>query len=118
MDIPVTNNLGLGVSAAIMLVGGLPHGAFDIALAQAILRLTARAAAVAFIAYVGVAATMIVLWHFAPIFALALFLAFSAVHFGDDWRMLDAGLLRTMSGVSIICVAAFFNSSAVAGPGG
>lgn len=114
MDIPVTNNLGLGVAAAVMLVGGLPHGAFDIALAQAILRLTGRAAALAFIAYVGVAASMIVLWHFIPILALALFLAFSAVHFGDDWRMLDTGLLRTMSGASVICVAAFFNSSAVA----
>jgi Brp/Blh family beta-carotene 15,15'-monooxygenase len=107
-----------------MLIGGLPHGAFDIAIAQAALRLKWQIAALIFGAYIGVAGLMLGLWHISPISALALFLAFSAIHFGDDWDMLDNGLLRTMAGASVICVAAFFNPAAVsdlflamAGPG-
>lgn len=120
----VAGSLSLSLAAALMLIGGLPHGAFDIAIAQAALRLKWQIAALIFGAYVGVAGLMLGLWHISPISALALFLAFSAIHFGDDWDMLDNGLLRTMAGASVICVAAFFNPAAVsdlflamAGPG-
>ena len=63
--------------------------------------------------YVAVAGGMVLLWAGAPILALSLFLSLAAVHFGEDWRMLEAGLLRTMAGASIICIPAFAHPDSV-----
>lgn len=103
----------LSLAAALIIIGGLPHGAYDIALAQETLRLKWQSAALLLGAYIAVAAFMLALWSWAPIAALSVFLIFSAVHFGDDWQMLDAGLLRAMAGASVLCVAAFFHPDAV-----
>ena len=106
LDVPLTGNGFLALTAVLMLIGGLPHGAFDIAIAQSVLKLQPSAAAAFFLAYVGVAAAMMVLWAVAPVTTLCLFLALSAVHFGEDWRMLDSGLLRAMAGASVLCIPA------------
>lgn len=111
----LSSSFQLSLAAALIILGGLPHGAYDIALAQAALRLRWQAAALLVSAYIGVAAVMVALWSFAPIAALALFLIASAVHFGDDWQMLESGLFRAMAGASVACVAAFAHPADVTG---
>ncbi len=92
--------------AGLILLGGLPHGAFDIALATRAWRLGHRATAAIVGAYLGVGAAMALAWFATPSLALVLFLGFSALHFGEDWTMLEAGLLRAMAGLSVIASAA------------
>jgi Brp/Blh family beta-carotene 15,15'-monooxygenase len=107
-----TNMLLVG-AASLMLLTGLPHGAYDIAVAMSLLRLKRVRAAIFVGAYLLVAAAKLALWLAAPVAALCLFLAFSAVHFGDDWRMLESGLLRTLAGAAVLCVPAFAHPEAV-----
>ncbi len=107
-------SISLMGAAVVMLLGGLPHGAFDIAIARQTLRLGPLHAAMLFFAYVAVALAMALLWIFAPLVALTVFLILAAVHFGEDWLMLDVGLLRIMAGASIICTPAFFRTADVA----
>lgn len=121
---PLGSNGVLAAAAALMLLGGLPHGAFDLALAQRALRLGGLSAAGLLSAYLGVGGIMIALWSAWPVPALGLFLALSAVHFGDDWAMLESRLLRTMAGAALLCVTAFAHPQdvsalfvAMAGPG-
>jgi Brp/Blh family beta-carotene 15,15'-monooxygenase len=113
LDLPLTDNGYLAAAAGMMLLGGLPHGAFDIAIATSTLRLRRSAALLLLACYIAVAGGMLLLWAGAPILALSLFLSLAAVHFGEDWRMLDAGLLRTMAGASIICIPAFAHPDSV-----
>jgi Brp/Blh family beta-carotene 15,15'-monooxygenase len=107
-------NLLLVGAASLMLLTGLPHGAYDIAVAASLLRLKRARVAIFLGAYLLVAVAMLALWSAAPVAALCLFLAFSAVHFGDDWRMLESGLLRTLAGAAVLCVPAFAHPEAVA----
>ena len=113
LDLPLTDNGYLAAAAGMMLLGGLPHGAFDISIATSTLRLRRSAAMMLLVCYVAVAGGMVLLWAGAPILALSLFLSLAAVHFGEDWRMLEAGLLRTMAGASIICIPAFAHPDSV-----
>lgn len=111
---PIKGDVPSALATTLMLAGGLPHGAYDIALASRTLRLSPRAAFTLLVAYVSVAGAMLLLWQAAPLVALALFLTLAAVHFGEDWQMLSSGLLRVMAGASIICIPAFFRPEEVA----
>lgn len=102
------------VAAGLMLVGGLPHGAFDIALATRAFNLGWTAALAVVGLYLLVASVMALAWLVAPILALGVFLAMSALHFGEDWSMLDDRFLRAMAGLSIICAAGIGQPEAVA----
>lgn len=53
------------------------------------------------------------MWAIYPVSTLVLFLTFSALHFGDDWQMLESGLLRFLAGASIVCIPTFFQTEAV-----
>jgi Brp/Blh family beta-carotene 15,15'-monooxygenase len=109
----------------LMLIGGLPHGAYDIAIACRTLRLDRNKAGLLLIAYISIALAMAALWALSPAVALAVFLFSAALHFGEDWKMLDTGLLRATAGASVICIPAIFQQAEVsalfvlmAGPGG
>lgn len=102
------------VAAGLMLAGGLPHGAFDIALAMRAFNLSWTAALAVVGLYLAVALIMALTWLVAPILALGLFLAMSALHFGEDWCMLEDSFLRAMAGLSIICAAGIGQPEAVA----
>lgn len=117
-------SLPIAAAAVLMLLGGLPHGAYDIAIARHTLGMGWARATLALLAYIAVALAMIALWAIAPLYALAVFLMLAAIHFGEDWLMIETGLLRVMAGASIICVPAFFRGPEVtalfttmAGPG-
>jgi Brp/Blh family beta-carotene 15,15'-monooxygenase len=103
----------LWVAIAVMLIGGLPHGACDIALAAVAWQTGGRALGLIVAAYLGVAGVMLVLWWLAPVAALLMFLALAGVHFGEDWTMLPRGLLRVMAGLAVITTAALGQPGAV-----
>lgn len=81
---------------------GLPHGALDLPMAQALWPLdTIAERARFFAAYLGLAGVIAALWLMAPGFALAAFLAYSALHFSGDWAA-DGLLLRIAGGLSAV----------------
>ncbi|MFM9829287.1 MAG: Brp/Blh family beta-carotene 15,15'-dioxygenase [Sphingomonas sp.] len=93
--------------------GGLPHGAYDIALLQRAITLDRHELLLAVGGYGAIAAVMAILWMASPLVALMLFLAVAAVHFGEDWEMLDEPLLRLAAGVAIIAAPTIGHHAAV-----
>ena len=72
--------------APLVAVLGLPHGALDLPIAEALLPLTGWRRKALFVAtYLGVAGAVIAIWLLAPGAALAMFLGYSALHFSEDW---------------------------------
>lgn len=96
-------NAATTLGATILFVGGgLPHGAFDIAVLRRTGRLGRSGLWLIIGCYIGAAVLMALLWRGSPLAALALFLAAAAVHFGEDWSMLEEPLLRFAAGAAII----------------
>lgn len=93
--------------------GGLPHGAYDIALLRRAVSLDRSWLVLATGGYGAVAAAMAGLWIAAPIVALVLFLAVAAVHFGEDWQMLEEPLIRVAAGTAVIAAPAIAHPAAV-----
>jgi len=72
--------LALGVA-----VFGLPHGSLDTAIAKRHLGLHSTLHTACFMTgYLGLGGLVVTIWWQAPTIALALFLLYSAAHFGDD----------------------------------
>ena len=75
------------LSSAALLIVGMPHGSFDLALlqngssAQGIFR--SRVALISL--YLACAAAMYLLWRVAPVAALTAFILMSVIHFAEDW---------------------------------
>ena len=68
----------------IILIAGLPHGAFDIYIISDLFR--AKAFVLAIAAYLALVLATIILWWSSPHLFLTAFLCYSAFHFGDsDW---------------------------------
>ncbi|MGU3389434.1 beta-carotene 15,15'-dioxygenase, Brp/Blh family [Sphingomonas sp. M1A8_2b] len=106
LRVPLTGRPATLLATLLFIGGGMPHGAYDIALLARTAAVGRRQLALAFAGYVGVAAAMLVLWSTMPLLALILFLAAAAVHFGEDWTMLDEPLLKVAAGTAIIAAAA------------
>lgn len=106
-------------TAAIILLG-LPHGAYDLQiLAPTMARPRHDGSRPVFdwrlpIVYVMLLAAAVVVWAIAPAAALTIFLVMAAAHFGEDWTMIGPGLLRHMSGMSIIAAITFASPHEVA----
>lgn len=73
-------------TCATMLLGGLPHGALDLAV---LCHKPQHRAGLMITLYLGLATVMFVIWQFAPVLALALFLAIAMVHFAEDWSVAE-----------------------------
>lgn len=91
-----------GLAAALLVLGGLPHGASDHALAAPVWRARlGRLGVPMFLAgYVACAALVFVAWRAVPLAALLAFLALSAWHFaredavgGSRWERVARGLM-------------------------
>jgi len=84
--LPQTSAMTALLSAA-LLVFGMPHGSFDLALLHnaASFRITAGSRASLIALYLTCAAAMYLLWQIAPVAALVGFLAMAVVHFAEDW---------------------------------
>ncbi len=93
------------VAGIIFIGGGLPHGAYDIALLRRAVTMRTDRLILAVAGYAGAALLMAALWMTLPLLALVLFLTVAAVHFGEDWEMLDEPLLRCAAGAAVIAAA-------------
>lgn len=109
----LNSDFAAGAALTLMLLGGLPHGAYDIATGRRALALDGKRALALLMAYIGIALGMAALWNLSPALALAMFLLSAAMHFGEDWAMLDTGLLRATAGASVICIPAIFHPDKV-----
>ena len=88
----LANTPALTVAASLaLLVFGLPHGAFDLALLRRAAGTSFRAgSSLAVIAlYLGCAAAMYLAWRVGTVFALAGFLVMAVAHFAEDWEACD-----------------------------
>ncbi len=105
LRVPLGQPAAVAAMAVLFIGGGLPHGAHDIALLRRTVALGRSGVALAVAGYAAVAMLMAILWMSLPLVALVLFLAVAAVHFGEDWEMLDEPLLRVAAGAAVIAAA-------------
>lgn len=107
------------VTAAVsllLLVAGMPHGGFDLALIRAAgggADFGSRAGVI--ILYLGCAAATYALWQAAPVLALAGFLALAVAHFAEDWRRCGSGLLAGGLAAAIVCAPTVLHDGALRG---
>ncbi|MGI3209800.1 Brp/Blh family beta-carotene 15,15'-dioxygenase [Roseovarius tibetensis] len=100
--------------APLVAILGLPHGALDLPIAEALWPLHGWRGKLRFMAvYLGLASVVIVLWTLVPGIALAAFLAYSVLHFSDDWSY-AASPLRWTGGVATIGAPALVHPEEVA----
>lgn len=105
----------IAVAAPLIALLGVPHGALDPALARRrfALRDPARRAGFAAL-YLAVALAVVAAWVAAPVAALAAFLAYAALHFGDDWRDAAPGPARRLLAGGAAILAPFLGGAAQA----
>ena len=93
---------------------GLPHGALDLSIAQALWPLVGWKGKAGFIgAYIGLALLVIGFWNLFPGPALFGFLIYSAFHFSSDWDDAEI-LLQNTGGVATVGAPALFRQDEVA----
>ncbi len=102
MRVPMAGPEAVLVATIVFIGGGLPHGAYDIALLRRAVPLGSTGLTLATCGYIAVALGMALAWFTAPLIALIVFLAVAAVHFGEDWQMLDEPFLRVAAGAAVI----------------
>ncbi len=140
LGLPLGQPAAVVAATIVFIGGGLPHGAYDIALLRRAVALDRSGAGLAggglagggltrvgltgdglvrvglvVGGYVATALLMVSLWLTVPLVALVLFLAVAAVHFGEDWAMLEEPLLRVAAGAAVIGAATIGHPSAVSG---
>lgn len=94
----------------IIVLIGIPHGAFDPLLAMKSVNLSKFELLVYLVAYLILAVLCFVIWPFVPVLSLVTFLIISAYHFGGDWEQESLGQ-RFLLGLGVICLPAFFHTS-------
>nr|WP_253069807.1 Brp/Blh family beta-carotene 15,15'-dioxygenase [Sphingomonas sp. H160509] len=112
--LPLNSPTATYAATLVFVCGGMPHGAYDIALLLRATRLGRGGLALAVGGYVAIAGVMASLWIAAPLIALIVFIAAASVHFGEDWTMLDEPLLKVAAGTAIIAAAAIGHPADVA----
>ncbi|MEG8014297.1 Brp/Blh family beta-carotene 15,15'-dioxygenase [Sphingomonas sp. 22R3R2A-7] len=128
LGLPLGQPAAVVAATIVFIGGGLPHGAYDIALLRRAVALDRSRVGLArggltgdgllrvglvVGGYVATALLMVSLWLTVPLVALVLFLAVAAVHFGEDWAMLEEPLLRVAAGAAVIGAATIGHPSAV-----
>ncbi|TPG09634.1 hypothetical protein EAH84_13660 [Sphingomonas oligophenolica] len=102
LRVPLGQPAAIAAMTILFIGGGLPHGAYDIALLRRIVSVDRSRLAVTVGGYAAIAVLTAMLWMAFPLVALVLFLTVAAVHFGEDWQMLDEPLLRSAAGAAVI----------------
>jgi Brp/Blh family beta-carotene 15,15'-monooxygenase len=97
------------IATLVFLVGGLPHGAFDIHLAARQAGVS-RSRLIGFAAiYIALFAIMLAGWRFAPAVTLPIFLMTAIVHFSADWPEIDEPVFRLALGSAPLCAIGIGN---------
>lgn len=102
------------IAALLILMLGVPHGAFDIAIIQhRSIRSHDFELVRVLVAYVGLAALVIAAWLIVPGLCLAIFLTVSAYHFSGDWPVFRVAASRLMVGGALLSATALFHQDEV-----
>ena len=89
-------------------IAGLPHGALDPWVARRAGLWRTRSGFAAFhVAYLALAAGVVIAWYWAPGASLAAFLVISAWHFSGDWRAHLPPLARAVAGAALLALPAW-----------
>lgn len=99
----------LAIATLGFLVGGLPHGAFDLHLATKRGRLGPSQLAVFTAIYVGILGLMLAGWALVPALVLPVFLTAAALHFGADWPETNEPLFKFALGLAPLCAIGVSN---------
>lgn len=94
------------VTSLALLIFGMPHGSFDLALLRS--RTISSAALISL--YIACAAVMYLLWHAAPMVALAVFLVMAVVHFSEDWAASGSRFLALGTALGFVAAPALFHT--------
>lgn len=105
IGVPLGKPAAVAAATVVFIGGGLPHGAYDIALLRRSVVLSWSGVGFAVGGYAAIALLMVLLWITVPLVALTLFLAVASAHFGEDWQMLEEPLLRAAAGAAVIAAA-------------
>ena len=98
------------VVGALVLLLGMPHGAFDVVFARKLFGVAdLKGWALFSLFYVGLSAAVVGLWVVAPTLFLCAFLIFSAVHFGGDPAVGVSRLTRSLYGGAVIVLPALWH---------
>ncbi len=98
------------VAGALVLLLGMPHGAFDVVFARKLFGVAdLKRWALFSLFYVGLSAAVVGLWMVAPTLFLCAFLIFSAVHFGGDPAGGVSWLTRGLYGGAVIVLPALWH---------
>ncbi|MCY7339992.1 MAG: Brp/Blh family beta-carotene 15,15'-dioxygenase [Sphingomonas bacterium] len=100
----------IAATCAALLIGGLPHGALDLAVLR---RDAQHRIALVVSLYLGLAAIMFAIWQVAPAIALGLFLAMAMVHFAEDWAAAEHPFFALGIAVALLSAPALFHRQAV-----
>lgn len=101
---PLLDDGMLQIAACVFfLLGGLPHGAFDIHLAARRADLGLSSLGLFTALYLGLFAVMIAGWYLVPALTLAVFLVTAIVHFSEDWCDVSEPLFRFALGFAPLC---------------
>ena len=111
--VPLGQSTAVQACMLVFLGGGLPHGAYDIALLRRSIDWGPSGIRLAVGAYAAIAMLMALLWMTVPLAALILFLVVASVHFGEDWQMLEEPLLRLAAGAAVIAAVTIGHRAAV-----
>ncbi|MFD1951222.1 Brp/Blh family beta-carotene 15,15'-dioxygenase [Sphingomonas arantia] len=114
LGLPLDGPTATLIATGVFVVGGMPHGAYDIALLSRATRLGRRGLGLALGGYIAIAAAIAALWVVAPLLALVLFLIVASVHFGEDWTMIEEPLFRVAAGTAILAAPAISHFDDVA----
>lgn len=102
-------NFVLVIGTIGFLIGGLPHGAFDLHLAAKRARLGPSRLAAFTAIYIGIFGLMLLGWALAPAFILPVFLITAALHFAADWPETDEPLFKFALGLAPLCAIGVSN---------
>ena len=98
------------VAGALVLLLGMPHGAFDVVFARKLFGVAGlKGWALFSLFYVGLSAAVVGLWVVAPTLFLCAFLIFSALHFGGDPAGGASWLTRGLYGGAVIVLPALWH---------
>jgi Brp/Blh family beta-carotene 15,15'-monooxygenase len=97
-------------AAALVLLLGVPHGAFDVVLARRLFGVAEyKGWALFSLCYFGLSAAVVGLWMLTPTLFLCAFLALSALHFGGDPGRGTSRLSRVLYGGAVIVLPALWH---------
>ena len=111
--VPLDHPSAVQLSMLVFIGGGLPHGAYDIALLRRASDWGRSGLWLAVAGYASIAVLMASLWMTVPLVALILFLVVASMHFGEDWQMLEEPLLRFAAGAAVIAAVTIGHRAAV-----